>query len=111
MDKRYNLVVDRPGVVLETPHRAWATNLCRRLIAVTPSYLTTGLKRCSRCGTTKPVDAFGFHHKGSTTLNSWCRECRVAYLRWYRETHPRDAADYRERVVARRYGLTLQRYR
>lgn len=38
--------------------------------------------------------------------DSWCATCKRDYLRAYRAANPRDAAEWRNRSLLRRYGLT-----
>lgn len=39
------------------------------------------LKRCSRCGKTKGLAAFGYASANADGLNYWCGECRAAQRR------------------------------
>jgi hypothetical protein len=43
-------------------------------------------KRCTRCGTDKPIDEFGFKYRELGIRQSWCKPCYVEYKRlWYLE--------------------------
>ncbi len=60
-------------------------------------------RRCSRCGSIKPIDAFAFSDMMSRTRQSYCRPCHAAYRRAHYE---RNRAGYISREVAR-----IRRYR
>ena len=60
------------------------------------------MKRCSRCGCTKPLDEFyrDSNPRNKTGRHSQCIDCtKVAATEWLRE-HPRDPAKERERLRA-----------
>src|SRR5688500_544618 len=42
---------------------------------MTTQAVVGGLKRCSRCGTTKPPAEFKSHEALSSGLDSWCMKC------------------------------------
>ncbi len=50
------------------------------------------LKECSRCGESKPPDAFPPNDSLSSGLSSWCRACHVAATRAWRAAHPDNVA-------------------
>ena len=43
-----------------------------------------GLKKCTRCQATKPLDQFGKKGCAWDGLNGWCRDCESAYKKEYR---------------------------
>lgn len=47
-------------------------------------------KACTKCGKTKPLDAFGPHKASKDGRQSWCRRCsNEANKRWARENRER----------------------
>jgi hypothetical protein len=59
---------------------------------------------CTRCGTTKPLDAFAFRDRKRARRRSWCRECVAEYqrLHYLRTRGRRDSADSRHGYGRRR---------
>jgi hypothetical protein len=47
-----------------------------------------GVKRCSECGKTGPLDAFPPNSRTRNGLSSWCRECHNEAVREWRERNP-----------------------
>lgn len=46
-----------------------------------------GLKKCSKCGETKPVNQFNKHRRKIDGLALWCKPCMREYARrWYAQT-------------------------
>ena len=88
------------------------------------------MKRCSKCGETKPVSEFNKNARLKSGLYSWCKTCARANSRhWYHANRERNLANmkvYREanreyirkqsrstsknRSLRNRYGLTLERF-
>jgi hypothetical protein len=70
------------------------------------------VKRCSKCGETRPVSEFGPDRRASDGLQSQCRVCTRAYDRVYARTRREDKREYdrayrernRGRLLARRKG-------
>lgn len=54
------------------------------------------VKKCSRCGSTKPLDAFRPDHRGLHGRRSLCRTCDATYLRNHRRSHEHLAERRRE---------------
>lgn len=58
------------------------------------------MKRCPRCGETKPTEAFRAL-TGRRSMQSWCRPCKSAYSQdWYkrnRETHRKAVTELKHR--------------
>lgn len=50
----------------------------------------TGVKACTRCGETKPLEEFSPHPRGIGGRKSWCKACQAGYARQRRETHGRE---------------------
>jgi hypothetical protein len=48
-------------------------------------------KRCPRCGTEKPLDAFSKNKAGRDGLQSSCKDCRKVIVKNWREKHPERA--------------------
>jgi len=76
-------------------------------------------KHCSRCSTWKPRAAFDRRAAARDGLDSWCKDCRRAYVRrWiaanrrrheaslkqYRETHREKLRAYQREYQRRRRG-------
>ena len=88
------------------------------------------MKRCSKCGETRPVSEFNKNARLKSGLYSWCKTCARANSRhWYHANRERNLANmkvYREanrvyirersrstnrnRSLRNRYGLTLGRF-
>lgn len=47
----------------------------------------TGMKRCTKCGETKPVAEFSRDRSKRDGLYPWCKECSRAHRRAYYEAH------------------------
>lgn len=61
------------------------------------------MKRCSRCGETKPVDHFPPVRRGEPRLQSWCRACFAAYgAVYYRNNRDAQKARLLRNGAARR---------
>ena len=60
------------------------------------------MKTCSKCGETKPLDAFGVHRSSADGLRSECRPCRVIRQREYCEADPDYPEKERTRSAKRR---------
>ncbi|MGI8576036.1 MAG: hypothetical protein ACR2MA_12050 [Egibacteraceae bacterium] len=51
-------------------------------------------KRCSRCGTTKPIDEFPLRRRDTGKRQPYCRSCKAVYQRdWYERNRDRHIAD------------------
>ncbi|SFB69714.1 Recombination endonuclease VII [Nocardioides terrae] len=64
------------------------------------------MKRCTRCGETKPLDDFG--RKGDRR-RSHCKTCVAAYYRDYFARNPGKYAEHKARVAANRQRLMNNR--
>jgi hypothetical protein len=61
------------------------------------------MRACTKCGETKPLDAFPPIRRGEPELQSWCRECfAAANARNYRKNHEREKARLVRQVAERR---------
>lgn len=68
------------------------------------------VKRCTKCGETKSVDGFSRNRSQHDGLDTWCKECKRAYIRAYREAHKEEISarerayreDHREEIRARK---------
>ena len=58
---------------------------------MTSQSVLDGLKPCSKCGRSLPVEAFPRNGQLSTGLSSWCRECHAGAVNAWREKQ-REAA-------------------
>jgi hypothetical protein len=65
-----------------------------------------GKKKCARCRKQKPTSAFGEGAKWPDGLYPYCRPCRVAYNREWREKNPAKARAARSRKTE-----TMRRFR
>jgi hypothetical protein len=54
-------------------------------------------KRCTRCGTVKPLKEFHWHRKAKGQRNSYCRSCQAAYKQ---EHYARNRERYLENAAA-----------
>src|SRR5438477_11594078 len=45
------------------------------------------MRACTKCGETKPLEAFPPVRRGEPKLQTWCRECFAAYGREYYRTN------------------------
>lgn len=68
-------------------------------------------KRCSKCGTTKPLTAFNKRGSSPDGRQSRCRACNNADASEYHQEHRlRLTAAMRERDLARKYGISVADY-
>lgn len=58
-------------------------------IVKTASWLKTGLKRCPKCGQTKPATAEHFYRSAKHTWAFWCKPCEAEKKRLKRKTPER----------------------
>lgn len=69
------------------------------------------VKRCSRCGESKPVEEFQVR-KTRGARQSWCRPCKNAYDRdWYqrnKDKHKREVAKRRRQEILRLRALVQE---
>jgi len=63
-----------------------------------------GVKRCSKCGETKPVSEFSRHSRSSDGLKCDCKQCHREYMREY---HQRPEVKARKKTA--RKGRTRDR--
>jgi hypothetical protein len=68
------------------------------------------LKTCSKCGETKPLDAFHSQPSGVLGRHSYCAECANQKQREARSGVPRNPLDRRKHLLKQRYGLTPESY-
>jgi hypothetical protein len=61
------------------------------------------LRRCGRCGLTKPVAEFAWRRKLKGQRDNYCRPCRSAYKK---EHYAANKARYIERAAARKVRLS-----
>jgi hypothetical protein len=59
--------------------------------------VSPAIKRCARCETEKPADAFGSHVASFDGLQSWCRSCQAEYQRANRDKANARGRRWRER--------------
>lgn len=65
-----------------------------------------GMKRCTSCGVTKPIEEFALRRRGGDRLQSWCRDCLSAHDRArYQRLGPDARAERRERERLRERGV------
>jgi hypothetical protein len=64
--------------------------------------LTDRAKVCRRCREFKPPEAFSKHSSNGDGLDSWCKNCRNAYMREWRAQH-RERSRELSREGNRRY--------
>jgi hypothetical protein len=61
------------------------------------------MRACTKCGETKPLEAFPPVRRGEPKLQTWCRECFAeANARNYRKNHERETTRLVRQVNARR---------
>jgi hypothetical protein len=46
------------------------------------------MKRCTKCGETKPAAEFHCNPRMRSGLSSWCRDCHLARVREWRAANP-----------------------
>lgn len=63
------------------------------------------MKRCTKCGTTKPLDDFHRQPTGPQGHHSWCKECANGAQRGVRKRLDTPESR-RRRLLKQRYGLT-----
>ncbi len=69
------------------------------------------MKKCSKCGQLKPLEAFGKARTCKDGHRSQCKECWVPYHRAYNEKHrDRLSVQRKEAHLRREYGLSLEDY-
>lgn len=70
-------------------------------------------RTCSKCGETKPAEAFG-KRNGGRWYKSWCRPCESAARLEYARRDPRSPEErslaYWRRAIKREYGITEADY-
>lgn len=82
---------------------------------------TVPVKRCSRCGQTKPLTDFGRNKTKHDGHQDWCKGCIARYyadnreraldgMRRWRETHTEEKRDYAQRVHASNRATVFDHY-
>ena len=70
------------------------------------------MRRCGRCGETKPKDAFAWRRKARGQLDNYCRPCRAAYkqehYRSNKQRYVENAAKRRRVEVEVRVAFLLE---
>jgi hypothetical protein len=56
------------------------------------------MKRCSGCGTEKPLDEFYWHQGGRDSLRAKCKECMKKAARAHRLANPEQRAELRHKL-------------
>ena len=64
-------------------------------------------KVCTRCRRTVSIGQFSVDRKTRDGLALWCKDCRSAHYKIYREASPERYQGYQLKKL---YGLTLERY-
>jgi len=72
------------------------------------------MKKCSKCGEEKPLDAF-YAHKGTRTsegyLNPSCKACHNKQSIQWAKSNPEKVAEHRrKRNLKKKYGLSVEQY-
>lgn len=64
------------------------------------------MKRCPRCGKTKPLSEFRKRNRGHGEYQGYCRECENAYLlEWHHRNREKRLEWVRNGHMRRKYGL------
>jgi ferredoxin len=70
------------------------------------------MRRCGRCGESKPTDAFAWRRKARGQLDNYCRPCRADYkqehYRAHKQRYVANAAKRRRTEMEARIGFLLR---
>lgn len=75
------------------------------------------MKKCSKCGVTKPLTSFHANKRAKDGKQSCCAECNTARVKAWQAANPErfkaswDTSEVKMRQRARKYGLTADELR
>ena len=64
------------------------------------------MRKCGRCGATKPLEDFAWRRKAKGQLDTYCRPCRAAYKQ---EHYARNRQRYIDNAASRRSAMLAER--
>lgn len=81
---------------------------CSRACYCTAHYKVKETRQCARCGLTKERSEFPKSTKNRTRIYSWCKTCKNAKMKEYREL---DKDSWLSNHMKRTFGITLVEYK
>ena len=73
--------------------------------------MRNSLKKCSSCGSEKPLSEFNKSKSTPDGLDYRCRDCAKAHSKRYREQHPEKAKEtVRKSTIKKKFNLSIDEY-